>query len=582
MLLSSSEFNRHARTISELGEGHVGFDFETTGLSAWCGDRAFIMGYTDEKGHNFCVRFEAPEIKEGLRLFFSNPSLNYCAHNIKFELSFLDRQFGVEVKGGLWDTEVLARVERNNHLSYALQSCAVRIKDSKYPPMLEWLKKRGNKNGYHLADPEIIEPYVEHDAWLSWELSRRQLETFKHWDATSYFPIEPVVGLEKRVTVPLFKMEKQGLLVDVGYCQKALEYEKSELRAAEEAFSREAGVRFVDSRKTLQPLFDARGISYGKTDLGNASFNAESLKNSKSHPLVRSILRHRDAKKRSTAYWENFLELEHNGIIHPSINQNRAATGRMSISEPSCQNWPRDDEDVGAVEDQFPVRRAFLARSECKIVSLDYTQMELRLICDEAEDMGMIDAFKNGADFHQQVADHAQVPRTLAKTGRFAKLYGAGIRRVAETLDIDQDLASRICSAIDENSPRVAEYSRELIRYACEAPFGYDFLGRRFFFDRGFEYIYPNYRIQGGCAEILKLAIIDVEELLSTQASDETFLLIPIHDELLINMHPRDFHLIPRIKRLMIAAHRSKKHLDMDVDVYWGDNFYDLEKYVHG
>jgi DNA polymerase I len=580
MLLNITDFQLKAQEIAELSEGEIGFDFETTGLNPFKGDRAFLLGFTDAQGNKFSVKCAGHQVEDELvflramSLFFSNRRIRYCAHNAKFELGFLLAQFGTEVKGEVWDTEVMARIEKNNHLSYSLQACAERISESKYPPMLAWLKQRGNKNAYHKAPDDLIIPYCEHDAWLSWRLRRHQVELFTHWDTSSPFKIKPVVGLEKAVLPHLFEMEAQGLLVDVGYCKRAVEYEKQQIENAKRDFNTHASVEFVDSRKTLKPVFDAHGICYGATALGNASFTEEALSGSRNHPVVAAILGHRRAVKRLSAYWENFLELEHNGIIHPAIHQNKAQTGRMSISDPSCQNWSTD-EDEGT---PFPIRRAFVARPDCVIVSCDYSQMELRKGADEAEDTPMIERVQSGADLHQEVADMAGVPRSLAKNGRFAKQYGAGIPRIAQTLGVSEAVAKTISSAIDQQAKAMAAYSRMLSR-TCK-PFGTDWLGRRFYFDPGFEYKAFNYRIQGGCSEILKIAICDVGNFLKKHARPETFILLPVHDELVFNMHEKDLPLLSEIKRLMIAAHRDKKVLAMDVGIEVGPNFHDLAKWT--
>lgn len=581
MLITPEQFLQAAKNISEYTTGHVGVDFETTGLKPRRGARAFIMGFTDDQGATFCVRFESDAYEgqvliQAMRLFFSNPRLKYCAHNAKFELGFLKHQFDITLGENVWDTETMARLERNDHMKYSLQACAERIGESKYPPMLEWLKKKGNKGAYHKAPAEIIEPYVEKDAYLSWLLCQRQINQFRHWDM-SPVPIRGVVRLEMQTLPHLFDMEEKGLLLDVGYCMRAREYEIKKVEDAKAEFKRLAGVPFVDSRKTLQPLFDAHGIRYGQTDKGNASFSLDAIQSSGSHPLVGAILAIRGGAKRVSTYWEKFLELEHNGLIHPTINANKAENGRMSIQDPSCQNWPTDD-DEDQDDPEYPVRRAWIARPDCVIVSIDYAQMELRRMVDEAEDFPMIDAIKTGKDFHQETADMAGVARSLAKNGRFAKLYGAGVDRVASTLGVDTATAARICQAIDETSKATSKYSWGLISHAKKRGWMYNFMGRRYHFpDPKWAYLAPNYRISGGCGEILRHAICSVGEFLMTSAHPDTFMLIPIHDELLFNMHHTDLHLIPEIKRRMIEAGRMK-HLPMDVSVHVGPNFFDMEK----
>jgi DNA polymerase-1 len=581
MELVLSQFEDVAAGIGNHPEtGEIGFDFETTGLRPYQGDRAFLLGFTHVDGLKYSFDFRGypnPEseliILRAMQALFSNPRIKYCAHNAKFELAFLHEQFSVSVAGEVWDSETMARVERNSHLSYSLQNCALRIGETKYPPMLEWLKIRGNKNNYAGAPRDIIVPYVEQDAWLSWRLRRHQVEVFKSWDISSPIKIKPVVRLEANVLPHLFEMERNGLLVDVNYCMRAVEYEKQQIADSKAAFESLAAVPFVDSRKTLRPVFDAHGIRYGATALGNASFTEDALVGDQGHPVVTALLGHRRAVKRLSAYWENFLELEQNGIIHPSIHSNKAVTGRMSISDPSAQNWSTDEDETTA----FPIRRAFIAREGCLIASLDYSQMELRKSADEADDMPMIERIKSGADLHQEVADMAGVPRSLAKNGRFAKQYGAGVPEIAATLGVSEAVARTISDAIDRQAAATARYSRALSR-VCK-PFGTDWLGRRFYFDPGFEYKAFNYRIQGGSAEILKIAIIDVANFLKKSARPETFMLVVIHDEIVLNLDKRDLPLLPEIRRIMVGAHRDKRHLEMDVSVAVGPNFYDLQEH---
>tara|TARA_R110000868_G_scaffold114551_1_gene306853 strand:+ start:34 stop:657 length:624 start_codon:yes stop_codon:yes gene_type:complete len=200
--------------------------------------------------------------------------------------------------------------------------------------------------------------------------------------------------------------------------------------------------------------------------------------------------------------------------------------------------------------------------------------MELRLMSDEAEDKHMIDAIKNGRDLHQEVADMAGVKRSLAKNGRFARQYGGGIDRVALTLGVNRSVAESICKALAKQAPRNDAYSKELIAFAQTHGVGYDFLGRRFFFDRGFEYKMPNYRIQGGCAEILKMAIREIAEIKFNNKLSG--MILPIHDEIVLNLHESDLGFIPQIKRIMETVYRPK-HLPLEVSVSIGPNMHDLE-----
>lgn len=572
MLLDPIEFKQFAEKVASLSCGGVAIDLETTGLSPHHGARAFLIAVSCQDLNASAWLYDG--MGDVLALLCSNPRLRYAAHNAKFEQAFFRKQYGVEIQGTVYDTEVMERVFYNNHLRYGLQACAERRKLTKYPPMLAWLKENGPH--YRDAPPELIIPYCEQDARLSYQIMEDQLEKFRHWDTTPV-PIRPVVALECQTTPVLFEMEYHGLLLDVPYAQAALTYEQKRKNQYADEFRAFTGSPFVDSRKSLAPLFDALGIGYGKTEKGNASFSDAALSGAQDHSLVRLIFGHRDAGKRATTYWENFLRLATpEGRLHPNIQQTGAKTSRMSVRDPACQTWPDDGDDV-----VYPIRRAFIAEPDCFLVSIDWSQLELRVMVDEAGETAMIEAFENGFDFHQQVADMADVPRSLAKNGRFAKLYGAGDERIATTLGVPLEVAGKISKSIDATSPRVAQYCRELKGYARRNGLCYNWLGRRYFLDRGFEYKAPNFRIQGGCGEILRIALVELFDFIKKKAHRKTAMLLPIHDEVVFNVHKTDLHLLPEFKKIMVGAYRGKQRLDLDANITWGPNLHDQEAW-HG
>ncbi len=574
MLLSPEEFSKHCQIISSLKEGAVGYDYETNGLYARKGDRAFILGFSYRDASNIvnhCVRLlDDSRIPELIRLFLSNSRIKYLSHNSKFERSFDRHQFKAECEGDIWDTEVMARVLKNNHGNYSLQDCAKRIGLSKHRPMLDWLHE--TKKLHHEAPPELIVPYVEQDAYLEIPLYEHQRDHFIDWELHSTIPIWPVVELEMKTTKNLFEIEDAGVRLDVDYCHEAFHHETRVATQALLDFKSLTGVEFVSSAKCLAPIFDQLGLQVSKTPLGTPAFNEDSLSPHKDHPVVKLIFTHRRAVKRANTYFKNFVDMHHNGVIHCNLNQNRAANGRMSSSEPNTQNWPKWREGDAS---QYPVRRAFIADPGCEILSMDWQAMELRQIAYEAQDQKMLAAFKTGHDFHQEVADAAQVTRDCAKTARFAGLYGAGGQRMADTLECSLEVAQRVRRSLKEQSPEIEAYTRRLIRSAELSGVGYGYLGRRYFFTREFAYTYPNYRISGGCGEVLRIATDKIIKFLKSEAKGNTNLILLIHDECVFNMDPVDRKLIPDIKRLMIESYHEKPDLH-DVSIAYGPNFQDL------
>lgn len=565
MLLSLPQFKTYCDQIAAQPSGLVGIDFETTGVNARRDSRAMLIAVSTRELGNFSYLLtNTSGEKDALEILCSNNNIKYCGHNIVFEMHFLKEQYNVEIQGHAWCTMVMARVLKNDYIDgYRLQNCAVRIGETKYPPMLDWLEKRGNKGQHAKAPHDILIPYCEQDAYLSLLLAEQQIETFRMWDKSGN-RISPLIILEMKTTKNLFKIERTGIRVDVDYCRRALIYERAQAEQAKSTFYELTGETFIDSRVLFQKIFDKHGLAYLKTEKGNASFNDESLQLTKDHPISRAILSYRTANKRASSYWENFIFEQCKGVMYPSIRQNGAATGRMSITNPAAQTFPNDSDHL------YPIRRAIIPHPGHKLVSIDYAAMELRLIVDEANDTKMIRAINEGIDFHQKVADQANVTRDIGKAVRFARLYGAGHHKVAKMLGITEDKARAIGKAIDETAPEVAKYTRGLISFAGRAPYGYNWLGRRFYFG-GHPYLYANYRIQSSGAEILRIAVDNIYKEFPGIS-----IIALIHDEILFSMPEADFHLLPRIKELMIQAYPGK-NLKMDASVSVGDNFHDME-----
>jgi DNA polymerase I-like protein with 3'-5' exonuclease and polymerase domains len=205
--------------------------------------------------------------------------------------------------------------------------------------------------------------------------------------------------------------------------------------------------------------------------------------------------------------------------------------------------------------------------------------MELRVMADEADEMQLIHDIQNGVDFHQKLADSASITRGVAKAARFSSLYGAGHKKLAKILSLPESKAKSILDELRLQTPNITMYSRRLIKYAETNGCATNWLGRRYFFDSKFAYKFPNYRIQGGCSEILRFAIDSVTKFVSAHRKGNTYLMLPIHDELVLNVDGGDMGLLPTIRVLMIEAYKAKKHLDMDVACAVGNNFADVEAY---
>lgn len=564
----------------------IAFDFETTGLE-WWKNSAFALalatrfsGDTQPTSYYIDLRqLDRPDLF--LKDLFGMSKI-WIAHNAKFDMHFATN-FGVDINGTIWDTLTLEKLVNNSYPSYSLDSCGQRIglvKDdsvNKYllSQKLYTIDEDGEKHFHFDRVPTyIVEPYARKDAEIALLLAESQMKIFRQYDQ-SHCQIVDVVNVELDIIKVLHSMERRGIKINRDYCDKALKHERSIIKKYKSELDQECGKPFVDSSQFLKPFFHKYQLRHGTTEKGNPSFDAESLEMNVGHPFVDKILMLRESSKRATTYFENFLRIaDGNDIIHPDIKSCGAATGRMSCTNPNVQNWPAHDEMSA-----YPIRRAFiLPDPEYKIFSLDYAQMELRLGADEANDIRLISDIKSGTDLHQVVANLAKTSRDTAKNVRFARMYGAGVPKIARMLGISTKEVETIISGIDYTAPGIAKYSANLREYIKVAPFGYNWLGRRYYFkDKKLAYKYPNYRIQGGCADILKIAMIDIHRKLENKKS---YMMLPIHDELVLSIHKDEHDLIQVIKDLMINAFISKRTLDLDVSVSYGDNFFDLKDYA--
>lgn len=149
---------------------------------------------------------------------------------------------------------------------------------------------------------------------------------------------------------------------------------------------------------------------------------------------------------------------------------------------------------------------------------------------------------------------------------------------MANTLEVSLEVAARVCAALDETAPNIKRYTRELINRAKYQPYVTNWYGRRYHFKPDFVYKFPNYRIQGGCSDILRIAICQSAALLKAEAKGDSFIMLPIHDELVLNLAECDSHLAQDIRQIMISANQPVNGLPMDVSISVGDNFADIEK----
>lgn len=567
------------------------FDTETTGtdpvndtlvgvsLSTVAGV-AYYIPVNGEEG------IEQEKAIELLRPLFANKESLKIAHNYKFDYMILSRA-GLEIKGLAFDTMIAAYLIDANQ---KMKMDALSEKYLNYQPIpIEELIGKGRKQkSLDQILPEEVKDYACEDADIThrlYEILEKVLEKdeLKQIAETLEFPLMEVLA----------KMELHGIRLDVELLQEFSETLREDLQNLEEEIFEKAGTEFnINSPQQLgEVLFDKMGLPAGKkTKTGQYSTSESVLsKLEGKYEMPGLILEYRALNKLRSTYVDALPKLvnEKDGRIHTDFNQHVAATGRLSSSNPNLQNIPI------RTKRGREIRKAFVADEGYKLLSADYSQVELRVIASIAEDENMMEAFKNDQDIHSRTAKEVfdlesmdEVTgnqRRKAKEVNFGIPYGVSAYGLASRLGIENSEGKDMIDQYFERFPGVLRYINETKQFAKEHGYVKTLLGRRRYIPdinasnwnrRSFaERTAINMPIQGTAADIIKLAMINIQDYLEDQNLG-TRMLLQVHDELIFEVPEEEQETIPKkIKELMETAYELKVPLKVDMGL--ADNWLD-------
>jgi DNA polymerase-1 len=531
------------------------FDTETTGTDS-LNDLLVGVSFAVNAKEAFYVpvppdRDQAMAILEVFQPLFQHPNIEKVGHNTKFDLQVLGR-YGLHLEGPLFDTMV-AQYLINPEAKQGMDFMA------KYylgyqPISIESLigkKGKGQGNMGELA-PEEIYQYACEDADITLQLRNLLVQEIEKPHLKELF-----YSMEMPLIQVLSKMEEEGIAIDVPALKSySIELQETLVRLHDEIIA-DVGVPFnVDSPKQLgEILFDHLKISSKakKTKTGQYATSEEVLqKHEHDHPIIPKLLEYRQLRKLKSTYVDPLPELcsPRDGRIHTSFMQTVTATGRLSSNNPNLQNIP-----IRTAKGR-EIRRAFVARGpEFKIMSVDYSQIELRIIAALSEDPSMIKAFKEGLDIHAATAATVyKVPigavsreqRSAAKAVNFGIIYGQSAFGLAQNLGISRTEAKGIIDAYFEQFGTIKSYMDHVIAFAREHGYVETIMKRRRYLPdinsanamvRGYaERNAINAPIQGSAADIIKMAMIAVEKAMKAH-SLQSKMILQVHDELLFDVH---------------------------------------------
>lgn len=548
------------------------WDVETTSVDQMAAELVGIAlavdgqtGYYIPVGHRAQgagTLFEQPTEKqlplqrvlEALREPLTNPNIPKIAHNASYDLVVLQR-YGIDVQPITFDTMVAEWLRDPNSKFLGLKAFALQYL---YVEMTEISELIGSgKKQITMAEVPIEKaaPYAAADAAITYraaELLRPELERegLDKINDTLEMPLIPVIA----------SMERAGVALDVPYLDEMSQRLAAQLHELEQEIYRTSGYgEFnINSPKQLnEVLFDKLGLSaqgVKKTTHGYSTDAAtlDILKDE--HEVVRLILDYRELSKLKGTYVDALPQLVNpqTGRVHTSYNQTGASTGRMSSSNPNLQNIPIRTE-VGR-----EVRRAFIAPEGKLLLSVDYSQIELRVLAHISQDATLLEAFAQGQDIHAATAAAVYgVPvnevtyeqRSFAKRVNFGLIYGMGAHRLARDSDLTFAEAEAFIKRYFDRLPRVGKYIEDTKRAAREPEGLKTLFGRRRLFpalqssstrashqiQAAEERAAINMPIQGTAADIMKRAMIDVYAEL-TQRNLGVLMILQVHDELVFEV----------------------------------------------
>jgi len=393
-------------------------------------------------------------------------------------------------------------------------------------------------------------------------------------------PLIPVLSL----------MERKGIKIDVSYFKNySLELEK-ELAKIEKAIYEEAGEEFnINSPKQLGDiLFVKMNLPSGKKTKTGYSTDVMVLEDLESYGynIARLLLDYRKLNKLKTTYVDTLPNLvDSNSRIHTSFNQIGTATGRLSSSEPNLQNIPVK------TDDGIKIREGFVAGEGKVLMSIDYSQVELRVLTSMSKDENLIEAYREEKDLHDLTArrifnlsdsdDVTREQRTIAKIINFSIIYGKTAFGLAKELKIPVKDASEYIKKYFEQYPRVTTFEKEVIEFGEEHGYVKTLFGRKRYISgidsknktikAQAERMAVNTVIQGTAAEVLKKVMLKVYETLKDK--DDIALLLQVHDELIFEVEESSVEKYSEILADIMKNTVKLEDVNLNININIGKNW---------
>jgi len=579
--------------LKKLGSGSVIGNGEVVGIAVAVPGRKFYFPIAHGSGPNM-------DRKKTLEWFkdICESSAIKIFHNAMYDVCWI-RNLGIKINGLIVDTMIAASLIDENRFSFTLNSLSWDyLGHGKNEAALnEAAKERG-------LDPKAdmwqlpalhVGSYAEKDAELTLELWQCFKKEIVHQD------IESIFNLETDLFPCLVDMRFKGVRVDA---ERALSL-KQELQSKEESLllevKNQTGIEpQIWAARSIAKVFDKLGLEYSRTEKSDAPSFTKNFLSEHNHPLVKKIAQAREINKAHTTFIDTILRFENKGRIHAEINQIRSdaggtVTGRFSYNNPNLQQLPARNKDLGP-----QIRSLFLPEENCTWGCFDYSQQEPRLVAHYAalekfpSVYDVVDEYNDNpdTDFHQTVADMADIPRSQAKTINLGLFYGMGKTKLQAELGVTKEKAAELFDQYHAKVPFVKQLMNSASNRAQERGQIRTLLGRLCRFHlwepnmfgmhkamshedalrehgpgikRAYTYKALNKLIQGSAADMTKKAMLDLYK-------EGIVAHIQIHDELDLSVESQEH----ANKIIEIMENAVKLEVPNKVDFESGKNWGDI------
>jgi DNA polymerase-1 len=480
-----------------------------------------------------------------IKPILENPEIKKIGHHLKYD-AHIFANHGIELQGWYFDTMLASYVLNSVATRHGMDDVA-RLYLSHLTTTYEEVAGKGAKQKtFNQIEIETAAHYAAEDAHVTFRLYEVLDKKLK---------VHPeLINILHNIEVPvarvLTSMEENGIQLDLQFLDQLGEDFSKTMQDLENQIIELAGQPFnVSSPKQVgEILFEKLGLKGGKKTSTGQYSTSESILEKLDHPISALILDYRGLSKLKSTYTDGLLKQANNDShrVHTSYHQALTATGRLSSTDPNLQNIPVREE-IGR-----QIRKAFIAPEGRVLLAADYSQIELRLMAHFSQDDALLDAFRHGQDVHRRTASEVlNIPldqvtndqRRQAKAVNFGLLYGMSEFGLIRQLGFTREESQNYIKQYFHRYPGIYEYMQRTRQVALEQGFVETILGRRLYtpeidarnmmIRKAAERAAINAPLQGSAADIIKMAMIEVDKMLP---KDQAKMLLQVHDELVFEV----------------------------------------------